>query len=242
MIGRLITSELAGLRRSMIVWLGMLLVVGGSVVARVLAWISAAVGRTELSDLPFARPDMSATDLAVPLALLAYLVMTAYLFGRDFEDGAIDLLATAPVSREAIVVARLIIIALSVLVLGTAGWAVDLATHAVLATSPLDPGPAVPLLAALASTLAAIATLPLVAWAGIRFQGVLPAIALGIVIQAGAIALGGFELARVLPWSLPMMLATGEAAPLAAVGLAVLLFAGGLAAAILQMRALDLFE
>jgi len=94
-ITRLIRAEIAGLRRSLVVWLGMLLVVGGSVVARLLAWLSNAIGRTELGALPFMRPDMGWSDAAIPLALLAYLIVTSYVFGRDFEDGNIDLILTA---------------------------------------------------------------------------------------------------------------------------------------------------
>ena len=55
MIARLITAEVAGLRRSFVPWLAMLLVVGGSVVARVLAWVTHAIGRTELGALPFVQ-------------------------------------------------------------------------------------------------------------------------------------------------------------------------------------------
>ena len=97
MIGRLVTAEVAGLRRSTVPWLAMLLVVGGSVVARVLAWVTHAIGRTELAALPFIPSNVGWSDVAVPLSLLAYLIVTSYLFGRDFEDGNIDLVLTAPV-------------------------------------------------------------------------------------------------------------------------------------------------
>ena len=242
MIARLIAAEVAGLRRSLVVWLAMLLVVGGSVVARMVAWVTRAIGRTELGALPFVRPAIGWSDAAIPLALLAYLIVTSYLFGRDFEDGNIDLVLTAPVSREAIVLARMLVIAAGVLVLGGLGWAADMATRAVLATSPLDPGPAISAAAALGSALAAVATLPLVAWAAIRFRGVLPALGLGIAIQIAALALGGFALARSLPWFLPPTLAAGGSASLISVGLSALLFAGGLAATVRELRSVDLYE
>ncbi|MDP2234177.1 MAG: ABC transporter permease [Actinomycetota bacterium] len=242
MIARLIRAELAGLRRSLVVWLGMLLVVGGSVVARLLAWLSNAIGRTELGALPFMRPDMGWSDVAIPLALLAYLIVTSYVFGRDFEDGNIDLILTAPVSREAVVAARTIVTAASVLVLCLLGWAADVATHAILASSPLDPGPAISATAAIASALAAIGTLPVVAWAAIRFRGVLPALGLGIGIQITALLLGGFPLVRLLPWLLPSTLAAGEAVSVLAFGLSALLFAGGMAATVRGLRSVDLYE
>jgi hypothetical protein len=233
---------MAGLRRSLVVWLAVLLVAGGSVVARVIAWVTHAVGRTELGTLPFVRPDIGWSDAAIPLALLAYLIVTSHVFGRDFEDGNIDLILTAPVRREAVVFARALVIAAGVLALCLMGWAADIATHAILATSPLDPGPATSATAALGSGLAAIGTLPLVAWAAIRFRGVLPALGLGIAIQIVALALGGFAPVRSLPWSLPSTLAAGGTASLLGVGLSVLLFAGGLAAAVAELRSVDLYE
>jgi len=111
-----------------------------------------------------------------------------------------------------------------------------------LASSPLDPGPAIPAAAAIASALAAIGTLPVVAWAAIRFRGVLPALGLGIGIQITALLLGGFSFVRFLPWLLPSILAAGEGASVLAFGLSVLLFAGGMAATVRELRSVDLFE
>jgi ABC-2 type transport system permease protein len=241
-IMRLATAELAGLRRSPLVWLAMLLVVGGSVVARIMAWITGAIGRTELGALPFVQPDVGWSDVAVPLALLGYLIVTSYMFGRDFEDGNIDLILTAPVTREAVVVARTLVIVVSVLVLSLIGWAADAATRAILATTPLDPGPAISAAAALGSAVAAIATLTLVSWAAIRFRGVLPALGAGIAIQIAVLSLGGFELVQSLPWFLPSTLAGGGSASLLGVGLSTLLFVGGLALSIRELRRVDLYE
>ena len=242
MIGRLITAEVAGLRRSLVVWLAVLLAVGGSVVARMMSWVTHAIGRTELGTLPFLRPDMGWSDMAVPLALLAYLIVTSYVFGRDFEDGNIDLLLTAPVRRDAVVVARMVVIATGVLVLSLMGWGADVAMRAVLVTSSLDPGSATSATAAFGSAIAAIATLPLVAWASVRFRGVLPALGLGIAIEVAVLALGGFTLMRTLPWFLPMSLAIGGAALWLEVSLSVLLFLGGLAATVRALRTADLYE
>jgi hypothetical protein len=242
MIGRLIRTEEAALRRSLIVWLAVLLVVGGSMLARMLAWVSHALARTELRGLPFVPADMGWSDVAVPLALLAYLIMTSYVFGRDFEDGNIDLILTAPVRRDAVVVARMIVIAAGVLVLSLMGWGADVAMRAVLATSPFDPGPATSAAAALGSAIAAIATLPLVAWVSVRFHGVLPALGLGIAIEVVVLALGWIAFVRLLPWFLPTALASGGSASLLGVGLSALLFAGGLAATVRELRSVDLYE
>lgn len=242
MIARLIKAEIAGLRRSLVVWLATLLVVGGSVVARTAAWVTRAIGSTELGAIPFVSPDIGWSDAAIPLALLAYLIVTAYVFGRDFEDGNIDLLLTAPVGRDAVVIARTIVIAAGVLILALMGWGADVAMRAVLATSAFDPGPATSASAALGSAIAAIATLPLVAWAAVRFRGVLPALGLGIAIEAVVLALGEIAVVGALPWFLPTRLAAGGVAPWLGVSLAVLLFAGGLAATVRALRTADLYE
>jgi hypothetical protein len=242
MIARLIIAEVAGVRRSLVVWLALLLVVGGSLVARVTAWVTHAIGRTEISAIPFLRPDMQWSGMAIPLALLAYLIVTAYVFGRDFEDGSIDLILTAPVPRDAVIVARGIVVGVVVFALSLMGWGSDVAMRAVLATSSLDPGPAVSALANFGSAVAAFATLPLVAWASVSFRGVLPALGFGIAIEAVVLALGGFESARLLPWYLPMSLAGGDAASWLAVALSVLLFMGGLAFTVRAFLTVDLCE
>ncbi|MDO8963640.1 MAG: ABC transporter permease [Coriobacteriia bacterium] len=242
MITRLIAAELAGLRRSWVVWVATLLTVGGAIVARSIAWVTHAIGSTELSALPFVRPDIAWSDTAVPLALLAYLIVTSYVFGRDFEDGTIDLILTAPVRRGAIVVARTLVVGIALFLLCLMGWAADAATYGLLATTPLDPGPATGLGAAFGSGMAAFGTLSLVSWAAVRFRGVLPALGLGIAIQAAALALGGLEAARSLPWLLPSAIASGGDASLLAVSLTGLLFAGGFAATVHSLDRVDLSE
>jgi NhaP-type Na+/H+ or K+/H+ antiporter len=114
--------------------------------------------------------------------------------------------------------------------------------RAILATTPLDPGQAASATAALGSAVAAIATLTLVSWAAIRFRGVLPALGAGIAIQIAVLSLGGFELVQSLPWFLPSTLAGGGSASLLGVGLSTLLFAGGLALSIRELRRVDLYE
>ena len=242
MIGRLIANEVASLRRSFVVWLALLLAVGGSVLARMVAWIAHAAARAGLGGFPFVSADLGWSDVAIPLALLAYLFLTSYMFGRDFEDGNIDLILTAPVRREAIVAARTIVIAASVLGLALMGWCADVAMRAVLATSSFDPGPATTMLAALASAVGAVATLPLVAWAAVRFRGVLPALGLGIAVEVVVLALGGIAQVRSVPWFLPATLAAGGSVSLLSIVLSALLFAVGLAATSQGLRGVDLFE
>lgn len=242
MTGRVIATEVAELRRSLVVWLAVILVVGGSVLARMLTWISHALGRTELGRLPLVNADMGWGDVAVPLAMLAYLVMTAYAFGRDFEDGSVDLILTAPVRREWVVVARAFVIVIGVLTLSLMGWCADAVMCGVLAASSFDPGAATSAAAALGSAVAVAATLPVVAWASIRFRGVIPALGLGIAIQVVVLALGRIAIMRSLPWFLPTTLAAGQSVSWFSVALSALLFAGGTAATLRGFRTVDLCE
>lgn len=242
MIGRLIRIEFGTLRRSYVVWLAALLVVGGSVVARALTWASHALVRSEIGAFLLINPSVGWSDVAIPLALLADLIVTSYVFGRDFEDGNIDLVLTAPVPREAVVTARAIVIATCLIALWVVGWWADVVMRAVLATSTLDPGAPTSAAAVLGAAVAAIATLPIVAWASIRFRGVLPALGLGIAIQVVVLALAGLAPVRLLPWFLPATLADGGSASSLTIALSLLLFAGGLAATFRGLRTVDLYE
>lgn len=242
MIWRLARIEFATLRRSFVVWLALLLVVGGSVVARMLTWVGRAVGRSELGAFLFINPSVGWGHVAVPLVLLAGLIVTSYAFGRDFEDGNIDLVLTAPVPRDAVVLARTLVISAGLLALWVVGWTADIATHAVLATSTIDPGAATSAAEILGAAVAGIATLPLVAWASVRFRGVLPALGLGIAIEVVVLALGGLAPVRLLPWFLPVTLADGGSASWLSIALSLLLFAVGLAATIRELRIIDLLE
>jgi hypothetical protein len=241
MIGRLIRAEFATLRRSLVVWLAVLLVVGGSVVARMLTWVSHALGRSELGAFLFINPNVGWAEVAIPLAVLGYLIVTAYVFGRDFEDGSIDLFLTAPLSREAVVIARMTVLVTALVSLSLLGWLADVAMRGVLAASSFDPG-ATSFVAVLAAAIAAITTLPLVAWAAVRFRGVLPALGLGIGIQVVVFALSGFATMRLLPWFLPVTLAAGGSVSLLTVAFSVALFLGGMAATFQGFRTVDLYE
>jgi hypothetical protein len=241
-IGRLIRVEFATVRRSFVVWLALLLVIGGSVVARTLTWLSHALGRSQIGSLLLMNPISGWSDAAIPLMLLAYLIVTAYLFGRDFEDGNADLTLTAPVPRGAVVIVRMAVVATGLVMISLLGWAADVAMRALLATSAFDPGEATSAAAVLGASIAAIATLPLVAWAAIRSRGVLPALGLGIGLQVSVRVLAGFAPVRLLPWFLPTTLAAGGVPSWSSIALALLLFAGGLAATVRGFRNVDLYE
>ncbi len=241
MIGRVLTAELATLRRSPLVWLTILLAVGGSMLARVIAWVAHALERSEIGEfLIFGGIGWS--DVALPLALLAYLIATAYLFGRDFDDGSIDFVLTSPVRREYVALVRLTVLTVWVLALALMSWWADAAMRAILATTSFDPGAGIAATTGFTATLAAIATLPLVGWTALRFKGSLPALGIGIAIQGVALFLGDLVFIRALPWFLPVALAAEEAVAWPVAAGAGLLCAAGVLMCLRELRQVDLYE
>lgn len=241
MMGRMLAAELATLRRSPLVWLTILLAVGGSILARVVAWVAHALERSEIGEF-LIFDGISWSDVAVPLALLAYLIAAAYLFGRDFDDGSIDFVLTSPIRRELIALMRLTVLTVWVLALALMSWWADAAMRAILATTSFDPGAKIAAATAIAAALAAIATLPLVAWMAMRLKGSLPALGIGIAIQAAVLFLGDLAFIRALPWFLPVALAAEETVPWLVVAGAGLLFAAGVFMCLRELRQVDLYE
>lgn len=241
MTGRVLSAELATLRRSPFVWLTILLAVGGSMLARAVAWVGHALERSEIGEF-LIFDGIGWSDVAVPLALLAYLIAAAYLFGRDFDDGSIDFALTSPVRRELIALVRLTMLTVWVLALALASWWADAAMRAILVTTSFDPGTGIAGTAAFTAALASIATLPLVAWAAMRLEGSLPALGIGIAIQAVVLFLGDLVFVRALPWFLPVALAAEESVPWLVVASAVLLFALGVFMCLRELRVVDLYE
>jgi hypothetical protein len=242
MLMRLVSLEAGALRRSFVLWIGVLIAVGGSVLARSLAWIGHALAQSELRGLLLVNLAGSWGDVAVPLALLSYLIVVACQFGRDFEDGSIDLLLTAPIRRDALVFARGLVVTAFVFLLAVLAWFADAATCALLARSPFDPGAPIAPVAVLGSACAAVATLPLVGWACMRFRSVLPALGAGIGVEVVVLALGRISYVRLLPWYLPSAFAAGLDVPPVAALLSVVLFLGGLALALRGIATVDLVE
>lgn len=241
MMGRVLAAEFATLRRSPLVWLTILLAVGGSILARVVAWVAHALERSEIGEL-LIFGGISWSAVAVPLALLAYLIAAAYLFGRDFDDGSIDFVLTSPIRRELIALTRLTVLTVWVLALALISWWADAAMRAILATTSFDPGAEIAAATAIAAALAAIATLPLVAWMAMRLKGSLPALGIGIAIQAAVLFLGDLVFIRALPWFLPVALAAEETTPWLVTAGAGLLFAAGVFMCVRELRQVDLYE
>lgn len=242
MILRLFSIEAAGLRRSPLLWVTTLLVAGGSILGRTVSWVMHAIERSDLAELLAFVGDAGWANVATPLALLAYLIAAAYLFGSEFDDGSIDLILTSPVRRESVVLARTALLATWVLGLALLGWIADFGMRALLSTTQFDPGPVVSASAALVSAVAAFATLSVVTWVAVRFRGALPALGLGIGIQVVVLTLGGIAGVRTLPWFLPLSAAVGAHVSWWSVAMAATLFAAGFLATVFSLRNADIYE
>jgi ABC-type transport system involved in multi-copper enzyme maturation permease subunit len=237
--GRLFTGELALVRRSPLLAVTLLLAVGGTILARLVAWTGALLESSEVGEI-VALAAFARDDLALPLSLLAYILAAAYLFGRDFDNETIDYALTAPIPREGIVTAKLLVLAVWVGVLASLAWIADALTRQVLVATSIDPGALSSLPSALLVALAALSALPLVAWAAVRLRGTIAALGLGIGIQLAALLLGGLAGMNMLPWRVPVVLAAGEPVSIVAIAGCVLLAALGAAACVIEMRRMDL--
>ncbi len=242
MIGRLLSIEAGALRRSPLLWVTVLLAVGGSILGRTVSWAMHAIERSDLAELlSFAR-EVGWANVSAPLAVLAYLIVAAYLFGSEFDDGSIDLILTSPVRRETVVLARTALLTVWVLTLALLGWLADVGMRGLLSTTQFDPGPAVGVTTAFFSAVAALATLSVISWAAVRFRGALPALGLGVGIQVVVASLGGISVVRTLPWFLPFGVASGAHVSWWSVAMAVTLFSAGLLATVGGVREADIYE
>ena len=237
MIGRALRFEVAGLTRSPAIPITVLFAVGGAIFGRTVTWLSSLLHASEIEELLWL--DTAGSEIAVPLALLAYVIATAYVFGRDLADGTADVALTSPIRRDSILVAKWIVLLVWVLSLAGLGAASDAIMRALLSLSSVSPGATLPLAGTLAATLAGFAAMPLLGWAALRFRGMIASVGAGIALYVGSFALRGLSWASALPWNAPFGFAVGDwsMAPLAGL---VLVLAAGIVASLWQVRRLDL--
>lgn len=238
MIRRAVFVELAGLWRSPALAVTTLFAVGGAVLGRAAAWIGAAVAQSEVSEI-LAFAGISATDVSVPLAVLAYVLAAGYLFGRDFNDQTVEVLLTSPVRRESFVAAKLAVLLAWVTALAVLAVGADAATTAILAAAGGHPGDPVVASVTCSVALAAFATLPVVCWLAIRMQGSLLAVGVGIFLHVFGMSVSGIPGAEVLPWNAPFAAATGQLGG-AAIAVASVVFISAVLACVWEIRRVDL--
>jgi hypothetical protein len=237
MIARALSFEVAGLRRSWAVPVTALFAVGGAVFGRTVTWLASLLQASEIE--PFGLLGVSGTDIGIPLVMLGFVMAAAYVFGSDLAAGTADVVLTAPVKREAVLAAKLVVMLAWTLGLALVAAAADTVLRLALSVSAWDPGQPVTVAAVLGSALAGYATLPLIGWVALRFRGVVAATGAGIAVFAGAYLLRGYEFGAIVPWNAPYEL-VAHGADVGIAAESAVLFVAGVAACAWQMRRLDL--
>ena len=237
MIGRALAFEWAGLRRSWAVPITVLFAVGGGALGRTVTWLAEVLQASEIDALSWGP--MAGVEIAVPLVLLSWVIAAAFLFGRDLSVGTMDIVLTAPIRRDAVVWARLVVLLGWVAGLAALAVVADVSMRASLGLSSFDPGPSLTVAGTTGATLAGYATLPLVGWIALRFRGVIASVGAGIAVHTLALLLHSLVPTALLPWNAPLDLVAGEGSAAIVIG-PVLLLAGGVAACLWQIRRLDL--
>jgi ABC-2 type transport system permease protein len=137
--------------------------------------------------------------------ILTFGLVTAYLFGREFKEGAAKNLLTLPIRREYVVLAKLIVLAVWVFGLGLLSVALTS-----LATAALGVGGFAwsAILASVGETTAAIAplylTLPFVAWFAVRGRGYLQPMLYSLGVMMVGNALVQTPVSPYFPWNMPL--------------------------------------
>ena len=179
--------------------------------------------------------------------VLAFGLVTAYVFGREYKEGAAKTMLTLPIRREYAVVAKLIVVAawcvclglLSVLLNGVAIAALGVAgfTWSAVLTSIGETMSVVGLL---------YLTLPLIAWLAVRGRGYLQPMLFSLAVMMVGNALDQTPASAYFPWNMPLDLVGASWYPIPAASvtpgswaIAILVFALGVAALFRQIDLTD---
>jgi ABC-2 type transport system permease protein len=178
-------------------------------------------------------------------ALFIFGIIVTWVFGREYSDRTAKDLLALPTSREAIVLAKLVVIALWSLLLTGLIVAVTLGLGALLGLpggSTADFVQAVRIVAVVAGMT--IVVLPPFAWMASAGRGYLPSIGMMFVVVALGQVLATLGWGAYFPWSVPAMAsgaAGAEAAQLGVESYVSLLVAciGGIVGTLVRWRLAD---
>jgi ABC-2 type transport system permease protein len=221
---RALRGELLKLRRSkMPLWSALIVVVAGGLGLAVLPVLGDAATQAKIAvgGGPFAKAvaaggyDLTwvnvlrtgAQGMSGSWGLLAFGLVTAYLFGREFTEGTAQTMFTLPVRREAFVLAKLIVLAGWVACMGVLTVLVSMGVAAALGA---DGFAWAHVRANLVDTLRAIAplylTLPLVALFAMRGKGYLQPMLYSLAVMFVSNGLVETSVSRWVPWNMPLHL------------------------------------
>lgn len=254
---RALVTEVMKLRRSKVTWLSWLGYSIGPLAGALFMFILKEPGRAERLGLIGQKAQFAGESADWPtfLSLLVQMtgvagpillaIIAAYVFGREYADGTAKYLLALPVAREAVVAAKLVVVAAWFAILAVLAFAEGLALAALLDL----PGLSTALVAESAGRIALIAgaslaLMPVVAWIAVAGRSYLPPFGFAILTVFLGTVMGATGWGKWFPWSIVPLYA-GVAGPpaehLAAGSYAVLAatFAAGVAAVVLHVRLAD---
>jgi len=221
---RLLSAEFLKLRRSrMLLWSGLIVAVAAGLGLAVLPVLADPKTQATIakSGGVFARAvaagaynpswtnylHIGVQGMSGSWGILTFGLVTAYLFGREFKEGAAKNMLTLPIRREYVVVAKLIVLAVWVFCLGLLSVALTSVAAAVLGAAGFSWAA---VFASIRETILAIAplylTLPLVAWFAVRGRGYLQPMLYSLGVMMVGNALVQTPASRYFPWNMPLHL------------------------------------
>jgi ABC-2 type transport system permease protein len=151
-----------------------------------------------------AGPEM----IASAWGLLVFGLATAYVFGREFEDGTAKYMLTLPLRREYFVAAKMVVLAAWVLGLTILAVAVEAGYAAFLGLKGFAWGHiGTGLALSLEVSAVLYLTLPVVALLALLGKGYLPPMLFSALMMVSSMMLAIVGWARWFPWSMPTILA-----------------------------------
>ena len=137
--------------------------------------------------------------------ILSFGLVTAYLFGREFKEGASTAMLTLPIRREYLVVAKLVVLAVWVFALGLLSVALNAVATAILGVPGFSWAAVLKSMTEITAAIAPLyLTLPLVAWLAVRSRGYLQPMLYSLGVMMVGNALVQTSMSRYFPWNMPL--------------------------------------
>lgn len=240
---KLLRAEILKLKRSPMIPVSL----AGAAVTPLIIWLGYLLYSTGSADsLPDLAHFLQETDFYVVLLIGCplYGVLAAYLYNREFAEGTMKSLLAIPVSRDALVVGKYLVLLLWMLALSVFSWAVGWALAALAGFPGSGATPALALLPAFLSGgfFAWLLMTPIV-YATLLFRDYVPVIVCAVAITLASVVLSNSRFRFYYPWTAAFFLsARGFRPEIPPVGAYVAVFgtaAAGLVASLARFRRLD---
>jgi ABC-type transport system involved in multi-copper enzyme maturation permease subunit len=139
--------------------------------------------------------------------ILTFGLVTAYLFGREYKEGAAKTMLTLPIRREYAIVAKLVVLAAWVFGLGLLSVVLTMGATALLGVDGFSwPEVQKSLGETLGVTALLYCTLPLVALFAVRGKGYLQPMLFSLGVMMVGNALVASPISPFVPWNMPLHL------------------------------------